>query len=269
MLRRKASAQNLSHIARAKKDFGAYVSSSLTKQNIDDYIAHRQAAGDADASINRTTQVLGQAYGLAKLPPPEITHLSEKDNVRRGFFSEQEFRAVCEHLESDLRDFCEFAYVTSWRRNEIRSLQWSDLEDNVIHLRAENSKSRKARKVIIDGELVPIIARRRAARMVDDKLTTFVFHRGGEQVGEFQKSWRTACKRAGISRLFHDLRRTGIRNLIRAGVPEKICMDISGHSTRYVFDRYNISSEDDLAAAMKQLQQSREAAADKVLAIRR
>jgi integrase len=86
------------------------------------------------------------------------------------------------------------------------------------------------------------------ARRLDCNL---IFHRGGKRVGEFRKLWKTACKKAGLQgKHVYDLRRTAVRNLVRAGVEETVAMKISGHRTRAVFDRYNITSDEDIRRAV-------------------
>ena len=107
---------------------------------------------------------------------------------------------------------------------------------------------------MLDGDLAELIDRRWEARLFEKDsnlgVTALVFHRNGKPVGDFKKAWATACRTAGApDKLFHDLRRTAARNMVRAGVPERVAMAVTGHVTRSMFDRYNIVSEDDLRMA--------------------
>jgi integrase len=80
--------------------------------------------------------------------------------------------------------------------------------------------------------------------------TEYLFARGTRPVKNFREAWQIACQRAGVSGLlFHDLRRTAVRNLRRAGVAETVIMKITGHLTRSVFERYNITDHTDTLEA--------------------
>lgn len=117
----------------------------------------------------------------------------------------------------------------------------------------------QGRVLPLDGDLNlwDLIERRWNARTIQQKdgttkLSEFVFHRNGEQVVDFRKPWKEACKKAHVQgRLFHDLRRTAVRNMIRAGVAQSVAMSISGHKTISMFNRYNITSGADKVDALR------------------
>ena len=74
----------------------------------------------------------------------------------------------------------------------------------------------------------------------------YLFQYRGRQLKNFRTGFEKAWEAAGVSELiFHDTRRTAVRNMVLTGSPEKRAMQISGHRTRSVFDRYDITTEKD------------------------
>lgn len=273
----------LSHFKPVRAHFGPWRAVTVTEQAVDVYIEQRRRDGKSDPTINRETQILGQALRMkvdgVQLPaPPTIRHLKE-DNVRRDFFEGAEFDTVVAALPAYLQDFTRFAHACGWRKGEVTSLRWRDVDREAREIRLPDSKNGEGRTLGLDDDLHAVIERRWQARVIErpDGTTTiaeYVFHRGGRPIGDCRKAWATACITAGLfklvqgaagtetrkpTKLFHGLRRTGVRDMIRSGVPEHIAMRISGHKTRSMLDRYNIVNTADTRDAMARTAQYRKA----------
>ena len=233
----------------------SHITTSLVKK----YIEGRQAEGKANATINRELAALKRMLRLGyEHTPPKVNRIPgiamlEENPPRQGFFEPAEFAALFEALPKHLKGITLFAYRTGWRVSEITTITWSQVnrQYGTVRLAPSDTKNKSARMIYLDDDLQRLIEAQWRKR-ADGRLSPFVFLNAGGtgRIGRFSKSWATACRVAGIGkRHFHDLRRTAIRNLTRAGVGDTVAMKLTGHKTRSVFDRYNIVSDTDLQAA--------------------
>jgi integrase len=269
-----------------KKMFGGVRVREITTASIKEYIHRRMIEGRSNASINREMAALKRIFHLAlQCTPPKVglvpyIPMLKESNTRKGFFEHEEYLSLKDALPSHLKPFVTFAYHTGWRLGEIRNLTWDkvDLKQGIIRLNPGETKNEEARTIYLNDELMKEMKALHSNRMLG---CPYVFHLNGQPVGEFRKSWKTACIDAGIcevlkdeqgkpvvvknkkgnekvvktpTKIFHDFRRTAVRNMIRSGIPERVAMKISGHKTRSVFDRYNIVSDNDLKEAARKQQ---------------
>ena len=97
--------------------------------------------------------------------------------------------------------------------------------------------------------------------MTGPGISPLVFHRDGEPIKDFRGAWRKACTTANQpGLLFHDLRRSAVRNLVAAGVDQAVAMRVTGHKTASVFQRYRIVADDDVKAALERTEAANKAA---------
>jgi integrase len=252
-----------------RAQFGSIRAAKLETTQILQYIDGRQKVGDENSTINRALALLKRSFHLGKQCTPAkvtvipyIPMLQEK-NVRKGFFEHEDYLKMRDELSADVRPVLTFAYYTGCRRGEILSLQWRqvDLCERMVRLDPDTTKNDEPRVIPIDGELYETMAMQRTLRDAEFPSSPWVFSRNGDRIIDIRGAWDAASEKVGLwdpdakkaTKLFHDLRRSGVRNLIRAGVPEKTAMAISGHKTRSVFDRYNIVNESDLKTAARRL----------------
>ena len=257
---------NLNHL---RDYFGGMKAKNITADKIRAYVTWRKRQKThynrppTNATINRELSALRRMFTLASQAGrvraiPFIRKLKE-NNVRKGFFTHYEYLSLRDALPPYLRPVVAFAYYTGMRKSEILKLVWSqvDLREGTVRLEVGTTKNDDARTVALPSDLLEELKNQRAIRDKEFPQCKFVFfnHKTGKQIKDFRGAWdRATCKCGLEGRLFHDFRRTGVRNLIRAGVPESVAMAISGHRTRTVFDRYNIVDEKDLRTASERLQ---------------
>jgi integrase len=226
------------------------------------------------AEINRELQILKRCFSLAMKDgrlamKPHIAMLKEAP-ARAGFFEREQYEAVLKHLPAEIRPVITFAYVTGWRiASEVLPLEWRqvDFDAGEIRLEPGTTKNKQGRTFPLTGALRTLLETQHAEHLrlkQAGHIFPRVFFRevadgrGGEQkpkvITSFNKAWKHACRTAGCpGRIPHDMRRSAVRNLVRAGISQTVAMKMTGHKTDSVFRRYDIVSDGDLHAAARLL----------------
>ena len=249
-----------------KKRFEGCSVPQITTPQIQAYVEQRLIEKAANATINNELKALRRMLNLgAKQTPPKVDRVPyipmlRENNVRKGFFEHGDFLALRDNLPDYLKGFVAFAYRSGWRLSEIVNLTWRqvDLKQGIVRLEVGETKNDEARTLYLDAELQQVFLEQLKRRRILERsgvILPYVFpnSKGTGKIVNIRKTWKAACKNAGIGeRLFHDFRRTAVRNMVRAGIPERVAMMVSGHKTRTIFERYNIVNNQDLKMAAEQ-----------------
>ncbi len=274
--------------------FGGIRASRVSTEDLNRYIEHRKAEGASNATVNRELALLHRIFTLArKHTPPKVSQVPvfperlPESQPRTGFVGEKEYERLRLHCsELWLRALLATAYDFGFRKGELLNMRVRqlDLLERTIRLNPGTTKNREGRTVKMTEEVYLLLAECVRGKALDG----YVFTRpDGQPVRDFREAWARLCCAADLGQLvcaecskpignglecadcskggsspalrytgllFHDLRRSAVRNMVRRGVPERVAMAISGHKTRSVFERYNIVSESDLAEAARRIE---------------
>jgi integrase len=228
---------------------GGWKALEVTTARIRAYEAERLADGAARATVNQELAMLRRAFRLNLEPDGPLATMPgiktpDPHNARKGFLSDDQFKAVRDKLREEFRGVWEFCYRTGWRiQSEVLRLRWRDNVDWKLKVvRIHDSKNGEPREFPFDvyPELTTLLERQLASG--EPVSSPWVFHQGGRPIT--YKVWnnnrRMACTEAGVGAITHDLRRTAVRNLQRAGVSRSVAMSLTGHKTSAVYGRYAI-----------------------------
>jgi integrase len=258
------------YLNKFNSELGHLVVSQIKPVDLENLQAKRKAQGYAESTIDRE---IGAARGMVnkafdndmvggdtlKVFKKIRKLLKRNCNVRDRVLTKDEFDRLVDHAPRHLKSILLTAFYTGMRQGEILSLTWNrvDMDKRLIHLDAENTKDRECRQIPVGDTLYRLL--RAIPRAIH---YSHVFLYKGKPMDDLRTGLTKACKAAGLPYgrfvaggfVFHDLRHTFNTNMRKAGVPESVIMEITGHSTREMFDRYNTVDHDDKRLAIGRLQ---------------
>ena len=256
---RKDGTENISGLSHLDKFFKRTPVTYITPDLLRRYIEARRKEGAADPTIRRNLSMLRSMLNLARkegrLRLADVPHfpMPQDSKPRQGFVNPDVFAKLQNALPKNLRPIITFIYFTGCRLGAAKKITWEMVGRDylAVELPGEITKSGEPLTLPLVGSGLNEVAK-----------TLKKMHRADGPVfatTNLRVAWNKACHELGLGvyekRLYkgltiHDLRRSAARNLIRAGVPRGVAMQITGHKTEAVFERYNITDSADVRDAL-------------------
>jgi integrase len=224
-----------------------WLARAITTDRVRAYEADRLLAGAARATVNQELAALRRTFTLAveagRVVTRPVIKTPDPGNARKGFVTEKQFAAVRDALPQHVQGVWEFCYLTGWRgKSEVLPLRWAQVDWKARVIRLEDSKNGEAREFPF-GAYPPLVALlERQLASGEPVSSAHVFHNAGRPIP--YETWNDArikaTTAARVEAITHDLRRTAVRNLERAGVSRSVAMSLTGHKTEAVYRRYAI-----------------------------
>ena len=230
----------------------------ITTDLLNRYVAHRQAEKAANATINRELAFLRAAFNLGRKSgtvrlSPYFPMLKE-DNVRKGFLRDDQHAKLAQACTVDglyLQAMFEVAHTWAWRKESLLTMKVRQIDFPGNSIRLEVTKNGDPVIAKMPAVMRELLTSCCAGKGPDDFVFTYA---DGTPVKDFRKAWKRATKAAGLpSLIFHDLCRTGMRNMRRLRIDQDVAMKIAGRKTASIFRRYNIVDEHDLDDAARKM----------------
>jgi integrase len=232
----------------------------ITSDMLRRYIDERRKAGMKDPTIRRNLVMLRSMMNMArkegKLRQVDIPHfpMPRDSKPRQGFVTPEVFKTLRDALPENLRPLITFIYYTGCRKGAALKITWAMVNKDAteIQLPGDITKSGEPLTLPLVGaglEDVSVMLRK-------------MFRKEGPvfDATNLRVSWMKTCTKVKLGKMeedrtyigltIHDLRRSAARNLIRAGVSRGVAMQITGHKTEAVFERYNITDAKDIREAL-------------------
>jgi integrase len=237
-----------------KPYFGQMSAEEFSTKALNNYINQRQELDRTNGTINREWAHLRRAFLLGYQNEPQlvfrltVVKSLREDNVCEGFLKADKYYLILDELTEEIKPVFVVAYHLGMRTGELLAIKrsWVDLPEELIHVNGRVTKNRASKTAPIYRQMKPWLEKLLSQGEQESPKCVWLFSTDGKPIKRFRADLVKACEAAGVpGLLFHNLRRKVVRNMIRAGVPEKVAMQISGHKTASMLWRYNITDTTD------------------------